>query len=230
MKRIVPKHYFPYTLAEQILSVAITQPAMSVHWRKVIWRLQRWVSLRLLCVYVAESQVLFCFGLCQCNDGLDPGKHLNVWLILSTLVVRLESAVPEHLELYACLATLLSWGLCTSFIVCENTNDQHRYWRWDRKLMGRQRTEKELGKTWRIQKRVNDGMNTGIGKEESSWWQWEIADHRAARRAAAVRLLSACCCVAFKLGCWDIYLETSVVCTASAPSSSHRWKQLLMKK
>lgn len=50
LKRIVPKHYFPYALADQILSVAITQPAMSGHWGKVIWRLQRWASLRLLCL------------------------------------------------------------------------------------------------------------------------------------------------------------------------------------
>lgn len=69
--------------------------------------------VEVLCVYVAESQVLFCFGSRQCDGGLDPGKHLNVWLILSTLVALLESTVLEHLKLCACLITLLDQGFST---------------------------------------------------------------------------------------------------------------------
>lgn len=83
------------------------------HWGKVTWRLQHWVWLGLLCIYVAESQVLFCPGWCQCGDGLDPGKHLNVWLDLSTVVALLESTLLEHLKL--CFKSLCWIGVFVQF-------------------------------------------------------------------------------------------------------------------
>ena len=64
--------------------------------------------------------------------------------------------------------------------------------------------------------------------EESSWWQQEIADRQVARRAAAVRSLSACWCVFDLSSCGHldhIYMAIFMLCTTSAPSSWHVFRK-----